>query len=69
MFEEKRFIKTSNDSFHIPPQEVIFVLEDIDAASNAVLQRPTEEKENAKARSGSNTGVTLAGLLNALDGR
>lgn len=63
MFEERRYIKTADDSFHIPPQEVIFVLEDIDAASDAVLQRDASKESRP-----SNTGVTLAGLLNALDG-
>jgi chaperone BCS1 len=82
MFEETRHIENNEEYFNMPPQDVIFVLEDVDAASNIVLQRHKKDGQNTQntqntqhtqhTQNTQNTqpssGVTLAGLLNALDG-
>jgi hypothetical protein len=87
MFEEMRHVVNSDDVFKIPMNEVIFVLEDVDAASNVVIQRPSSSSSSSSSSSTSTEssiavsipmissrpsstsgGVTLAGLLNALDG-
>jgi ATP-dependent 26S proteasome regulatory subunit len=51
--------------------ETILVIEDIDATINAVLKRKNNEKEkNSKKKKDKqeNTEITLAGLLNCIDG-
>lgn len=55
----------NDDTARVPNDRVVFVLEDVDVSSPAVLRR--EEQTTAK-RAPAAQGVTLSGILNVLDG-
>ena len=64
MLFDGRF-ETASETFEVPPDKCVFVMEDVDACSDVVLDRGGDCKDGKAPRGDE---LSLAGLLNALDG-
>ena len=64
MLFDGRF-ETASETFEVPPDKCVFVMEDVDACSDVVLDRGGDRKDGKAPRGDE---LSLAGLLNALDG-
>jgi hypothetical protein len=64
IFFDGRF-ETASETFEVPPDKCVFVMEDVDACSDVVLDRGGDRKDGKAPRGDE---LSLAGLLNALDG-